>query len=88
MNRAARCFLAAAGMAFLTADVDAAFGAANQDPDWPCVQRKVPELSLAQVWTGPELPAAASRWANDKEIAALVAELSARRTTGSTILLP
>jgi hypothetical protein len=26
------------------------------DPDWPCIQRKVPELSLGQMWSGP-LPA-------------------------------
>lgn len=63
----------------LAAGIGAASGAANQDPDWPCMQRKVPELSLGQIWTGPELPAAARDWASDKEIAALVAELSARR---------
>jgi hypothetical protein len=79
MNRRCTGPLAAAAMAFLAAGIASAPGASGQDPDWPCVQRKVPELSLAQVWTGPELPAAASRWANDKEIAALVAELSARR---------
>ena len=26
--------------------------AAGGDPDWPCVQRKVPEISSGQVWTG------------------------------------
>ena len=57
----------------------AASPAANQDPDWPCIQRKVPELSLGQVWNGPELPASAKDWSKDEDISALVEELAARR---------
>jgi hypothetical protein len=53
--------------------------AANQDPDWPCIQRKVPELSLGQIWNGPELPPTAKDWAQDQKIPALVKELAARR---------
>jgi hypothetical protein len=53
--------------------------AANQDPDWPCIQRKVPQLSLGQIWNGPELPQTAKDWAKDQEIPALVKELAARR---------
>ena len=49
--------------------------------DWPCVQRKVPELSLASVWTGPSLDAAASTWRSDLEVADLVEQLAARRTS-------
>jgi len=56
-----------------------ATGAANQDPDWPCIQRKVPELSLGQIWNGPELPAAAKDWSKDEDISSLVKELAARR---------
>lgn len=26
------------------------------DPDWPCVQPKVPELTVGQMWSGPLLP--------------------------------
>ena len=52
--------------------------AANTDPDWPCIQRKVPQLSLGQIWNGPELPAAAKD-SNDPAIAALVEEVAARR---------
>ena len=37
-------------------------GRQGADPDWPCIQRKVPELSLAQIWNGPELPASAKDW--------------------------
>ncbi|RWA67762.1 MAG: hypothetical protein E5X49_08815 [Mesorhizobium sp.] len=53
--------------------------AANADPDWPCVQRKVPQLSLGQVWNGPELPPAAKDWAEDPSVSALVEEVAARR---------
>jgi prefoldin subunit 5 len=50
-----------------------------KDPDWPCIQRKVPELSLGQIWNGPELPAAAADWQKDPDIPELVTELAARR---------
>ncbi|MBS3648359.1 hypothetical protein KEU06_06920 [Pseudaminobacter sp. 19-2017] len=56
-----------------------AFAAQSHDPDWPCVQRKVPELSFPQIWTGPELPESAKDWSKDKQIEALVTEVSARR---------
>jgi hypothetical protein len=63
----------------LLTTIAAAPAAENHDPDWPCIQRKVPELSLGQIWTGPELPASARDWAKDKDIAVLVEELAARR---------
>jgi hypothetical protein len=53
--------------------------AANTDPDWPCIQRKVPQLSLGQIWNGPELPVAAKDLSKDPAIAALVEEVAARR---------
>ncbi|MER8979376.1 MULTISPECIES: hypothetical protein [unclassified Mesorhizobium] len=55
-------------------------GAANTDPDWPCMQRKVPQLSLGQIWNGPELPATAKDWAKDARVSALVEAVAARRT--------
>ena len=48
--------------------------------DWPCVQRKVPEISLAAVWTGPALDSNARNWRADPAVAALVSMLAARRT--------
>lgn len=56
-----------------------AAAAAEKDADWPCVQRKVPELSLAQIWTGPELPSGAKDWKKDEAVAELVAALAQRR---------
>ncbi|MDK1378719.1 MULTISPECIES: hypothetical protein [unclassified Sinorhizobium] len=55
------------------------FAAQGDDPDWPCIQRKVPELSLGQIWTSGELPPTAADWSKDAAISALVPELSARR---------
>ncbi|TCU11671.1 hypothetical protein [Rhizobium sullae] len=55
-----------------------ALSAQGNDPDWPCIQRKVPVLSLGQIWNGPELPQTAADWSKDAAIAALVQELSAR----------
>ena len=53
--------------------------AAQEDPDWPCIQRKVPHLSIAQLWAGPPVPEDAS-WRDDPELARLVSVVSARRT--------
>ena len=49
-------------------------------PDWPCVQAKVPEISLAAVWAGPSLDDATEKWKNDAKVSALVPKLAARRT--------
>lgn len=56
-----------------------ALAAQGDDPEWPCIQRKVPELSLGQIWSGGELPAAAAEWQKDAVVSLLVTELSARR---------
>ncbi|WFP94977.1 hypothetical protein [Ensifer adhaerens] len=56
-----------------------ALAAQGDDPDWPCIQRKVPQLSLVQVWNGAELRPATVEWSKDATISALVVELSARR---------
>ncbi|MBN9244384.1 MAG: hypothetical protein J0I98_16480 [Mesorhizobium sp.] len=53
--------------------------AATGDPDWPCQQRKVPQLSLGQVWNGPDLPKAAGDWSHDGTVSALVEDVAARR---------
>lgn len=54
-------------------------GAATTDLDWPCVQRKVPQLSLGQVWNGPDLPPSAKDWSDDASVSALVEDVAARR---------
>lgn len=71
-----RLVLLLIGSAFICQPADAA---QSHDPDWPCIQRKVPELSLGQIWNGPELPEAAKDWQKDPDISGLVTELAARR---------
>jgi hypothetical protein len=68
--------LAAALVAFTAAP--AAAQQAN-DPDWPCQQRKVPELSATSVWSGPAIDGAAEHWQDDPDAAALVSRLASRR---------
>jgi hypothetical protein len=49
------------------------------DPDWPCVQRKVPTLAAGTIWSGPSLEEAGP-WGSDFEAAALAQKLASRRT--------
>jgi hypothetical protein len=57
-----------------------AVAADAQDPDWPCIQRKVSEISPAQVWNGPPLGAVEDAWRNDDAVAELAATIASRRT--------
>jgi hypothetical protein len=54
------------------------------DPDWPCVQRKVPTLAAGTVWSGPSLDEAGP-WGSDFEAAALAQKLASRRTPMSEV---
>ncbi|ODT60376.1 MULTISPECIES: hypothetical protein [Paracoccus] len=56
-----------------------AFGAAGTDPDWPCIQRKQPNLSMGQVWTGPLPDEEALALVRDPQIARLAERLEQRR---------
>lgn len=58
----------------------AAVAADPRYPDWPCQQLKVPEISLASVWTGPLIDATARAQARDATETDLVTLLAARRT--------
>ena len=49
-------------------------------PDWPCNQIKVPELSVAAIWTGPPIDDVGDTWERDPQIKDLVVRLAARRT--------
>jgi hypothetical protein len=49
-------------------------------PDWPCVQIKVPEISVAAVWAGPPIEDVGTKWQEDPSVAELVPRLAARRT--------
>jgi hypothetical protein len=50
-----------------------------RDPDWPCQQIKVPELSLAAVWSGPPLDPQQDDWREKPQVADLVHDIAQRR---------
>ncbi len=68
--------LAAAALLF---GLGAAQAAGPVDPDWPCVQRRVPQLSLGQVWSGPLPDEAVEALAKTPKIQELAARLAQRR---------
>jgi hypothetical protein len=51
-----------------------------RNPDWPCVQPKVPQMSIAAMWDGPSIADVGNSWQDDPKIKDLVARLAARRT--------
>jgi hypothetical protein len=57
-----------------------ALAADPRNPDWPCAQAKVPEISLAAVWAGPPLDDVGDRWESDPQIKDVVVRLATRRT--------
>ena len=64
----------------LTGFAVAIAASAAQAADWPCIQRKVPTISLASFWNGPSLDAARGKWKDDPTLRDLVDVLAARRT--------
>lgn len=52
---------------------------AQEDPSWPCIQRKQPHLSVGQVWSGPPVDDAVTALAQRADIAALALVLEQRR---------
>jgi hypothetical protein len=49
------------------------------DPDWPCIQRRQPHLSLAQVWGGPVPDEATLALAQSPEIQGVAQAIALRR---------
>ena len=69
----------AAAMAALLLLGGARLAGAAEDADWPCVQRKVPEISAGMVWAGPPIgDADRAAWREDPAIAELARRLAAR----------
>ena len=48
------------------------------DPDWPCIQRLVPELAVSQMWAGPPAQEAEIAASADGELAQLAHRLASR----------
>ncbi len=76
MRRAARCHILTFGAALLLASTTAT-AQQSQDPDWPCIQRLVPEVSAGMVWAGPPVEAAGD-WHDDTGISELAGKLASR----------
>ena len=72
--------IAIAATLAVTVSAEIGLAADPRYPDWPCVQAKVPEISLAAVWAGPPIDDTAGKWKNDAKVSALVSKLGARRT--------
>ncbi|SFU83071.1 hypothetical protein [Halomonas korlensis] len=54
--------------------------AATGPPDWPCVQRLIPELAWGTIWTGPSPEALERSWWEDEEVGRVVRFATARET--------
>ncbi|MGH6918587.1 MAG: hypothetical protein ACREJ0_12895 [Geminicoccaceae bacterium] len=52
--------------------------AQQADPDWPCIQRLVPELAVAQMWAGAPPDGAEIAASADGELAQLAHRLASR----------
>jgi hypothetical protein len=63
--------------ALLVAASLAAAAATGEDPDWPCIQRLVPEIAPGVIWAGPPLHSVEEE--ADPAIDQLAGELAARR---------
>jgi hypothetical protein len=52
----------------------------RRNDNWPCVQPKVPQMSVAAMWDGPSIADVGNTWQDDPKIKDLVIRLAARRT--------
>lgn len=77
----ARSMMTFAVMAFAGTAFSGTAGAATfDDPDWPCIQRRIDQISLGQVWAGPIPDEAVEELAATPEIQSLATRLELRRT--------
>lgn len=69
------------GIMALIASVQIGQAASSSDPDWPCIQRRQPQLSLAQVWSGPQPNETVEALAKSPEVARLAGMIALRRVS-------
>lgn len=55
--------------------------AAHGPPDWPCVQRLIPEIAWGTIWTGPSIDALQQDWWDDEGVAPVVRYATDRKTS-------
>ena len=51
-----------------------------QNPDWPCIQVLIEELSWGSIWTGPPLNEISAKWQEKKELSLLATKIMDRKT--------
>lgn len=71
--------LLALGLA-LSVSAPLSFARDTSTPNWPCIQRKVENLAVGQVWDGPAIKGLKDWW-SDKPTMQLIDLLAARRTS-------
>jgi hypothetical protein len=54
--------------------------AATGPPDWPCVQRLIPEMAWGTIWSGPSPQELEPSWWEDEEVGRVVRFATARET--------
>lgn len=64
----------------ITANAPSSLARDEKTPDWPCIQRKIENLTPGQVWDGPSIEGLKGWW-SDKPTMELIKLLEARRTS-------
>ena len=52
----------------------------ERNPDWPCIQVYIEQLSWGSIWTGPVLDENSSKWINDEKLSSLAEKIMKRNT--------
>ena len=52
----------------------------ERNPDWPCNQVYIEQLSWGSIWTGPVLDENSSKWINDEKLSSLAEKIMKRNT--------
>ena len=68
------------GLVMLAAPAVVAAATSEPASTWPCIQRKVPELSLGGIWQRADLADGAAKLSTDPAVQTLAEKLAARRT--------
>ena len=50
----------------------------ERNPDWPCIQVYIEQLSWGSIWTGPVLDENSSKWINDEKLSSLAEKIMKR----------
>ncbi len=59
--------------------MNSALAGTYEDPDWPCIQRLMPEISAVTIWDGPPVDDVLRIWSENPAVRDLVARLAARQ---------